>query len=110
MGKETQKNPPKRSADKLPFALVDALGDIQTYRAAIAHFLADTINWPERIITHCDANNWNESVAYDLRESLFKLGCVLGTLATWEVDAGLTRKQVLQADRQLHGEDGEEAE
>lgn len=107
MSKETNEQQ-KKAAEKAPQELVEAIGDIRMYRDAIAHFIADAIRWPERIIEHCDANGWNESVAFDLREGLFKLGCVLGTLTTWEADAALTRKQVLQIDRQLHGEeDGE---
>lgn len=103
MNKET--NELQKKADEKPQCeLVAAICDIRMYRDAIAHFISDAIRWPERIVEHCDANGWNDSVAYDLREGLFKLGCVLGTLTTWESDAGLTRKQVLRIDRQIHGE------
>ena len=108
MKDEIKKDPQTRqehaNKDEIPASLVFAVSDLQKYRPAIAHFLAEAINWPEEIIGHCDANGWNESVGYDLREALFKLGCVLGTLVTWEEDAGLTRDQIVRIDRRLHGE------
>lgn len=103
---QTETNKPKKTAPGVTRELAIAIGDIRTYREAIARLLAEAGGWPESIVASCDANGWECGVAFDLREALFKLGCVLGTLSTWEEDAGLTNGQIRQIDRMLH--EGEE--
>lgn len=82
---------------------VTAIGDIRACKDNIAAFLRKMASAPDTIIRDCDECSWNESVAYDLREALFKLGCVLADLMAWESECGLTRDQLKTIDDKLAG-------
>lgn len=60
---------------------------IHILRDRIATFLSQNSGVTEGLIRECDANEWDEGVAYDLRAALFQLGCVLSALVLWDREA-----------------------
>lgn len=80
-----QKKPQMTSEQKL--RLRNALSDIYRFRDSISQCLAEIADAPAELIEHCQLNDWNDEVAFTLRDAGFKLGVVLATLDRWARDA-----------------------
>lgn len=74
--------------------MTPAICDFHRFRDLIADFMLEAKEIPGEIRRACEENDWNDEVAYDMRDAMVSLGSVIATLTRWEHMLGLTPAQL----------------